>query len=193
MKLRFLVASLALGLLTTTAHAQTGLYLNPIAMHVSLSQADTGPYAFLGQNNTSAMFYGISLGGYYDFHSASKMKFGFDVRDAIVHSNNAALDNVLFGLRISGQPFSRPFRPYVQPAIGFGRSTSPSSPLHKTNAEFTLNAGVDYPIRKHIDWRMLELGYSSVGVINSSNFGYPTTFSAAKVFSISTGLVFRIH
>jgi len=193
MKLRFLVLSLALGLLTISARAQAGLYVNPIAMHVSISQPDNGPYAFLGDNNTSGMFYGISLGGYYDLHSTSKLKAGFDVRDAIVHGNNAAFDNVLFGLRLSGQPFSRPFRPYVQPVIGFGRSTSPFSSLHKSNVEYGVYAGVDYPLKKHLDWRIAEVGFTSVGIINSSNFGYPTTISSATVISVSTGLVFRFH
>lgn len=45
-------------LLVPASHAQIGLYVNPIATHVTNSVADTGPFAFPGDGVTSRTFLG---------------------------------------------------------------------------------------------------------------------------------------
>ncbi len=62
-----------------------GLYLNPVAIRITNSTPDTGLFAFLGQNATSHMFYGVNLGGYYDWQAKPKVGVGMDVRETIVH------------------------------------------------------------------------------------------------------------
>ncbi|MDR3734720.1 MAG: hypothetical protein P4L10_04190 [Acidobacteriaceae bacterium] len=193
MKLRFFALLFAFVLLSITAQAQTGLYLNPVAIRVSNSVADTGPYAFLGSGNTSQMFYGVSLGGYYDFKHTSSIGLGVDMRDAITHGNSAMLNSFLVGVRLNAKPLAKPFNFYIEPVVGMGTTRSPHSPRRLSKEQFGVFGGVDYPIQKHIDWRIAEVGYSSLSTINSSNFGYPLTISSSKLLSITTGLVFRIH
>jgi hypothetical protein len=193
MKLRFFVLPLAFVLLSITVQAQTGLYLNPVAIRVSNSTPDSGPFSFLGNGATSNMFYGVSMGGYYDFHHTSTVGLGLDMRDSLTHGNDAMLNSFLLGVRITAKPLAKPFKFYVEPAIGAGSSRSPFSPRRLTKQQYSIFGGVDYPIQKHIDWRMVEVSYSSLTTINSSNFGYPLTAGASKLMGISTGLVFRIH
>ena len=84
MKLRYFATVVVLVLTTVAAHAQTqgnvGLYFNPVAIRISNSNADSGSFAFLGQNATSNVFYGYNLGGYYDFYHSGSMSAGLDVR-----------------------------------------------------------------------------------------------------------------
>jgi hypothetical protein len=193
MKLRFLavVAVVAAFTCTITAHAQVGLYLNPVATRISNSVGDTGPYAFLGQNSKSQMFYGVDFGGYYDFFHGTKLNAGFDMRDSIVHGNNAMLNSFLVGVRVSGKPFDRPFKPYLQGSVGAGSSRAPTGGAKTTRAQYGLFAGVDYPIAKHVDFRILEVGYSSLTTVSSETIGGTSTIPASNLLNFSTGLVFR--
>jgi len=189
MKLRSLVPALILSL-STIAHAQVGLYMNPIAIHVTNPQVDTGAFAFLGENSTSQMFYGVNFGGYYNFHHTKPVDIGFDMRDSIVRHDGASLNSFLVGLRVSGKPGSFPVKLYVQPMFGSGTSKSEFTTIHKTNFEYSVLAGVDYPLRKHIDFRAIELGYGSVSTVSSANFGGLIPIPAAHLVTISTGFVF---
>jgi len=138
MKLRFLavVAVVAAFTCTITAHAQVGLYLNPVATRISNSVGDTGPYAFLGQNSKSQMFYGVDFGGYYDFFHGTKLNAGFDMRDSIVHGNNAMLNSFLVGVRVSGKPFDRPSSRTCKAQSAPARPAPPQAaqrpPVHNT-------------------------------------------------------------
>jgi hypothetical protein len=193
MKLRFLALLLAFSALPLAAQVDGGgLYLNPVAIRISNSTADTGLFAFLGQNATSQMFYGINLGGYCDWKVQPKLDVGFDVRETIVHGNNASLDSLLFGARIVDKPFKMPLRLYVEPALGLGRSTSPYSPAHHSGLEIHIFAGGDYRLQKYVDWRVAEIGYGSVPTINSADFGNLASIPSSRLFSVTTGLVFRI-
>ena len=191
MKLRFFVLPLTLALTTIAAHAQGGLYFNPIVTRVSNSQADSGPLAFLGQGNTSQIFGGVVLGGYYDVYKAPKFEVGLDLRDEIEHGNGASLNNFLFGARIAAKPQST-FKPYAQIAIGDGRSKSQLSPIHATKFEYVISGGIDRPLNKHVDWRVIEIGYGSVTTMSSYLYGGPVDIPAANLLNFSTGFVFRI-
>ena len=90
-----------------------GIYLNPVFDHISTSTADTGTFSFLGPGTTSRMFYGLDIGGYYDFFHAPKFNAGIDVRDVITHGNNAELKSFLVGARVSTK-FREKIKPYVQ-------------------------------------------------------------------------------
>jgi hypothetical protein len=212
MKLRFLVFTLAL-LAATSAVAQKnydpgqpatvkapgdsdkafGLYLNPLMSRISLSTADSGPYAFLGTGNTSRIFGGVDFGAYYDFLHEGRAMLGIDMRDVVEHGNSgSSLNSFLVGVRISFKPSAASrFRPYIMPQIGSGRSHSAQSPINKTNVQYGLSAGLDYRMKKHVDFRVFEVGYGSVTAVNSSEFNQPTNIGAASLINVSTGLVFR--
>jgi len=191
MRLKFLLPAFALALSTAAAHAQAGIYLNPIFTRVSISTQDTGPFAFLGQNKTSRIFGGVMLGGYYEFSHQPKFDVGVDLRDEIEHSNNASLNSFLIALRVSAHPMVFQLKPYVEIAGGEGRSESPLSPVHVTKAEYGGFLGLDKRLNRHVDWRIVELGYSSVTTISSAIYNGPTPIPAAKMINASTGFVFR--
>ena|ERR1035437_426992 len=193
MKLRYLATVVALALTTVALHAQVGLYLNPIAIRVSNSVADSGPYAFLGQNSTSNVFYGYNLGGYYDFLHSGKLDTGFDVRFSDLHANNAMMRNFLIGVRFSGKPFDRPFRPYVQASIGEGTSKSPFATVHVSKVNYAILGGVDYTLARHVDWRVAEIGYGALTTVSSATVGAGgnVAIPQSKLIHFGAGLVFR--
>jgi hypothetical protein len=212
MKLRLLVPCLALALLNLAARAQdnpsqvnpsnasqigvgstdVGLYVNPVGIHITNSKADTGTFAFLGDNKTSQTFYGANIGGYVNFYHAPRFDAGIDVRDSIVASNNAHLNSFLVGARFIAKPIAESFKPYLQVSVGVGSSKAPTSPIHLNRLQFGIFGGLDYTLAKHVDFRAFELGYGAVTTINSGDFGGPTTFPSSRLFSVSTGLVFRV-
>jgi hypothetical protein len=212
MKLWSLVLCLPLALSTLTTHAQdnpspvspsnasttgvgpgdVGLYVNPVANHITNSQPDTGTFAFLGNNVTSRTFWGADFGGYVNFYHAHGYDAGIDIRDAIVTGNNARLNSFLVGARFIAKPIAESFKPYLQLSIGAGSSKPPTSPIKLTRFQFGLFGGLDYTLAKHVDFRAFEIGYGAVDTINSGNFNGTISFPSSRVLSISTGLVFRV-
>jgi hypothetical protein len=193
MKLRFVFCLLALAAasLSASADAQVGVYFNPVVTRVGISQTDTGPFAFLGENTTSRFFGGVDMGGYWDFLHEQGFEAGVDVRDTIVHGNNAALNSFTVAARVEAHPWRHGIRPYAQLAVGAGRTKSEVSIVHVTKPEFGVFAGLDYPLGPHVDFRAVELGYGSVTTISSQLYGGLTPIPAATLFNISSGLVFR--
>jgi hypothetical protein len=191
MKLRFLVPALALALTTIAAHAQIGVYVNPVVSRISNSVADTGPFAFLGDGQTSQIFGGVDFGGYYDFAHYSKFDVGADMRDALQHGNSASLNSFMVGLRLAAHPMAFGLKPYGQFSIGAGRTRAPLSAAHLTRTQYGFYGGVDKALNKHVDWRIVEVSYGSVGTISSHTFGGPIAIPSASVLGFSTGFVFR--
>jgi len=198
MKLRLLVPTFALALLsvgfTSAAAAQgpVGLYFNPFVSRISNSQADTGPFAFLGDGNTSAIFGGVDFGGYVNFSHSPGFDVGIDVRDSIQHGNSASLNSFLVGPRVAFKPKTFGLSPYVQLSVGSGRSVSPYSPAHTTKVEYVLSAGIDKSLNRHVDFRVIEVGYGSVSAVSSSVHNGGTSIPAARTLNFSTGFVFRL-
>ncbi len=195
MKVRFFLVAAATFLTSTALHAQYGaLYVNPIASRISNSTADTGTFAFLGQNVTSRIFWGVNFGGYYDVKRSDKFALGGDVRDSILHGNNAGLNNFLVGLRIS-RPAPERLRPYVEPFVGAGTSRAPETTIHVTKAEYGIFAGLDYALGHHVDFRVFEVGYGSLTTASSKTIGGSSgsaNIPSATLLNFSSGLVFRI-
>ncbi len=212
MKLRFLVPCLAFALMNLAAVAQdnpspvnpstassrgvgpgdVGLYVNPVGIGIRNSMADTGVFAFLGDGTTKRTFYGAAIGGYVNFFHDPKFDAGIDIRDTIVNANNARLNSFLVGGRIISKPIAEKFKPYLQLSIGVGSSKAPHSTIRLNRFEYDIYGGLDYTLSKHVDFRAVELGYGSVSTINSGNFNGTQSFSASSLFSVSTGLVFRV-
>jgi hypothetical protein len=212
MKLRFLAPCLAFAVMTLAARAQdnpstvtpstasttgvgsrdVGLYVNPIGIHITNSTPDSGVFAFLGTGVTSRTFYGAAIGGYVNFYHAQKFDAGVDIRDSIVTANNARLNSFLVAARFVAKPLAEKFSPYLQVGVGVGTSKPPTSPIKLNRFQYGIYGGLDYSLHKHVDFRVVELGYGQVTTINSGDFGGTTTFPSSGLFSVSTGLVFRI-
>ena len=194
MKLRYLATVVVLALTTVAAHAQVGLYLNPIAINVRNSVQDTGPFNFLGTGSTARTFWGADFGGYYDFYHASNgIGAGIDLRQSVLHANNAALKEFFFGVRVSAKPFARPFKPYVEAAIGAGATKSPGSQISVKKVDYRFYGGLDYTLQRHIDIRAIEVGYGTLGTISSATVGAGGNIAipSSQLISVSSGLVFR--
>ena len=194
MKLRFFAAIVVSFAMTTiAAHAQVGIYVSPIATHIANSVADTGPFAFLGENSKSQWFYGISIGGYYDLYNQGKLRAGIDIRDTIQHGNNASVNQFLVGARVSGSPFKRPFKPYGQLSVGAGTTKAPTNQLHLTRAVFSGAGGVDYTLNRRFDWRIIEVSYGSLTTISTASIGSGQSIPNSRLLGLSTGIVIHIH
>ena len=117
---------------------------------------------------------------------------GVDIRDTILTANNARLNSFLVGGRVVAKPLAEKFKPYLQLSVGVGSSKPPHSPIKLNRLQYGIYGGLDYTLAKHVDFRAFELGYGAVSTINSGNFNGTTSFSASRMFSVSTGLVFRV-
>jgi hypothetical protein len=166
--------------------------VNPIGIGIRNSQPDTGVFAFLGDNTTKRTFFGADIGGYVNFYHAQKYDAGLDIRDVIVSANNARLNSFLVAGRVAAKPIAEKFKPYAQLSVGVGSSKAPHSNVRVSKFEFGIYGGLDYTLSKHVDFRAFELGYGSVSTINTGNFNGATTFPNSSLFSVSTGLVFRV-
>jgi hypothetical protein len=193
MNFRYLALAVGLALTTLAAHAQVGLYINPVAIRVSNSQADSGPFAFLGENSKSNIFYGVNIGGYYNFYHQGKTEVGLDIRDSFTNGNSATLNSFLVGVRVATEPFKRPLKPYLQASVGVGTTRPPTSSVRSNRAQFGIFGGADYTLSRHVDFRVVEIGFNSVTTASSSTIGGVGNIPASKLLSFSTGLVFRFH
>jgi hypothetical protein len=197
MKLRYLATVVVLALTTVAANAQSqgnvGLYFNPIATRVSNSVVDSGPFAFFGQNSTSQVFWGYQMGGFYDFYHSGKLSAGLAGRFSDQHANNAMLKNFLVGVRVSGTPFSRPLKPYIEAGFGKGTTKAPASTVHVGKVDYAVFGGVDYTLARHVDFRVIEVGYGSLTTVGSATVGAGGNIAipASTLLNFSSGLVFR--
>jgi hypothetical protein len=169
-----------------------GLYLNPYFTHISNSQADNTTSSFLGPNTTSRMFYGLQMGGYYDFFHSGPLAAGFTMRWSDQHGNNAAIRDFQVGLRVAGQVGTR-LRPYAEVTVG-DASTKPEASVVRINkAAYAVYGGADYSLAKHVDLRAIEVGYGSVTTASQSTVGQGngSNYPASTLLSFSTGFVFR--
>lgn len=191
MRLRFVLAAVVLAAVAASARAQVGVYVNPVFTRISNSTPDSGPFAFLGEGATSRNFGGLDFGGYYDISRGPGMKFGVDLRDTTVHGGTANLNVFSVAARVEAPAIGRGIRPYLQLAAGAARSKADLSLVHTTRGMFGIFAGIDYPLGRHVDFRVVELGYGSVTTANSYIYGGPTPIGASSLVHISSGLVFR--
>jgi len=195
MKLLFSLVLSAIFLIPASAQAQIGLYINPVASHISTSKADSGTFAFLGDGNTSAWFEGVNIGGYYDRYHLKTVDVGFDVRDTYQGSNNARLNDFFVGARVVGKNLMGPmWRPYVQLSGGAATSRAPHSTISTTRGAWGVFVGADYKLSRVVNVRAFEVGYGTVTTISSATVGSAaTSLPSSNQFQVSAGLVFRIR
>jgi hypothetical protein len=103
------------------------------------------------------------------------------------------LRDFLVGVRVSGPPFKRPFKPYGEITLGSGTTKAPNATVEIRKLDYAIFGGVDYTLARHVDWRVFELGYGSLVTVSTATVGaggpFPTT--ASKLINFSSGLVFR--
>src|SRR5665213_2331444 len=164
MKLRNAASAVVLLLTAAASHAHAqsqgnfGLYLNPLATRISNSKVDPGPYSFLGPNDTSRMFWGVQMGGYYDFFHSGPLAAGVTVRFSDQHAANAGMRDFQVGARVSGAVGTR-LRPYVEATVGDASTKPEKSKVRVSKAAYAVYGGVDYSLARHVDLRDIEVGY----------------------------------
>jgi hypothetical protein len=198
MKLRQTASAVVL-LLTAAAsyaHAQSqgnfGLYLNPLATRISNPKTDPGPYSFLGPNDTSRVFWGFQMGGYYDFFHSGPLAAGVTVRFSDQHALNAGIRDFQVGARVSGAVGTR-LRPYAEVTIGDASTKAQKSAIRVSKAAYAVYGGVDYSLARHVDLRAIEVGYGSATTVSGATVGQGdgSTYVSSKLLSFSSGFVFR--
>jgi hypothetical protein len=194
MKLRSLVLALAFAAATSVAaRAQGALYVDPVAVRASISKADPSLYSFLGPGTTSRMFYGVDFGGFYDIPmQQKKFEVGVDLRDTVLHGNNALLNSFVLGPRIAFSPFTHPFHPYVEPFVGIGETRAPNTAIKVSKVQYGVFGGIDDEFSRRVTWRVVEVGYSSLTTVSGGTVGASESIPAAKLLSITSGLTFRL-
>ena len=191
MKLRWLLPAVGLLLMTAGARAQVGLYITPMGTHVTNSQADTGVFAFLGQDATSRTFGGVGIGAYYELGHDPKVNFAVDMRDEVEHGGGAFMNSFLVGAKVSGKLANPRLKPYVQLSGGLGSTRSPLSVVKADKAMYKVYAGMDIALNPHVDFRALEIGYGTLTTISSALYGGSKPIPAADLLSFASGFVFR--
>ena len=191
----FPLFALLLPLASPNAHAQGALYVTPVATRVGLSTADSSPtFAFLGTGVTSRMFYGVQFGGFYDIPLQRKqVEVGIDVRDSVLHGNSAFLNSFLVGPRLAVPLADHPrLHPYVEPVVGVGSTRAPRTAIKVNKLQYGVFVGADYDLNRHVTFRAVELGFSSLTVANGGIIGQTETVPAATLFTVASGLTFRL-
>lgn len=179
MKFRWLAALLSLAL-CTAVHAQIAAYGLFSIPHVANNSAQTTTWN-----------YGPTIGIYDDFFHVGPLSLGADLRAGYSHSSTQNYRDVLFGVRVAAKAPVLPIKPYIQGEIGVGsvgggKQTGPVAPIYSNKATYGVLGGVDLTVFPHIDFRALELGFTSqkgTAYQNPSN---------TNVFTLSTGIVIRL-
>ena len=193
MKLRTIALVLSVALVSAAAHAQTGVYLTGDAQQFTQKGVDYTLTSPSSKNIDKLWLYGAAYGVYYDFFHSGPLTAGFDVRESDLHANNAMLRSFLVGARVSAKPFTRPIKPYAQFSLGLGTTKPPVGTVHVSKFDYVLYGGVDYTLQKHIDFRVMEIGYGSLTTVSTATVGGGGTqyIPASTQISFSSGLVFR--
>ena len=193
MKLRLIAAFAGLAMATGAVQAQVGIYLTPMAARISNSTADNSVFAFLGPNNTSRYFEGFGIGAYDDLFHSGGLSAGVDVKVDLLRGGGSQVNSFLVGGRVSFKPVAIPIRPYVAVNGGVGGTKAAHNPLYVSKAEYGAQVGIDYPLGKFVDFRVAEVGFSSLQTVSGEtvNSGRPLP-PASRLITFGTGIVFRL-
>ncbi len=219
-KALFLFPALALAALS--AHAQFSAYGSVTLDHLTgintspvLNTLTPGPCT--GTVTTDCTSYrssvnpiGFTGGVSYDVKQVGPVLLTADVR-GIFESNHQGgqtyaqgagthIYSVLGGVKGSFNTPLSYLRPYVEGAVGYGRSNygvlTNAGAIHSTgnavlpgvstqgNIEYHVFAGVDLRVLPVADWRVVELGYGALQETGTYSHNYP-------LYTVSTGVVFH--
>lgn len=122
---------------------------------------------------------GPIFGVYGDKGHVFFVRTGLDLRGSYLFGGEATrLDGVLAGPRLAVNPKTFPLHPYAEGLIGLGQYHSGALPKPNmgpamasySKLEYQALGGMDLVMTPRVDWRVLELSYSTIsGLGNSSH------------------------
>jgi hypothetical protein len=116
-----------------------------------------------------------------------------DARVNILRGGGAQLNSFLVGARFAFKPVSLPFKPYVEVNGGVGGTKAAHNPLYVSKAQYGAQVGIDYPLGRFVDFRVGEVGFSSLQTVSSGTVNSGTALPpASRLITFGTGIVFRI-
>ena len=141
---------------------------------------------------------GFTGGVYYDFKNIGPFRLGADLRGTELTSKRGAISTSdgagvhmysgLGGLRLVFHTPLAPLHPYVEGAVGIGRSDYGLGYAMANNLEYHGFAGLDVRVSSFLEFRVVELGIGGLQPVGS----HPGTNSGAvPLESVSAGIVFR--
>jgi len=131
----------------------------------------------------SRELFGPTGGLIVSLHSGHNMDLGADFRASYLQesgANAASLTGFLIGPRVATH-YKR-LKPYGEFLMGFARynNNSATAPEQTTDSEVELNAGLDFAVKKHFDWRVIDYSWAKY-LADSGEFN-PRTYSTGVVF-----------
>jgi len=196
MRRTVLLAALVL-LAVASAHAQVALYVTSSSDHLSSVATGLGLSGGTYQEQyTSFWTSGIGGGVTLNFLPLGPVKLGFDLRGS-TRPGTIGADTAMGGFKVGFNPPLIHLKPYVQVSGGYvatrtvNISTSPSNPgqtvggtFNNQYAAWEVIGGIDYPLVKFVDLRLVEVGGGSgVSILGS------TSTPNISLFTINTGIV----
>jgi hypothetical protein len=178
------------------AHAQVAIYVTSSSDH--LSNVQTGSVLTSGSYQEQyASYWTSGIGGGVTFNfPPGPVKLGFDLRGS-TRPGTPGADTAMGGIKVGFNPPLIHLKPYVEVAGGYvatrtvNISTSSSNPSQTIGGTFSnkyaaweILGGVDYPLIKFVDLRLIEVGggtgVSVPGLSNGRDI---------SLFTVNTGLV----
>jgi hypothetical protein len=117
-------------------------------------------------SNSAVMVYGAGVGIYDNFIHLGPVQVGGDLRGDLSSGNRYSYRSVLIGLPVGVKLPLLPVRPYLEPVAGvdgskYTGSTAPGiTTSHSYKLAYGFVGGVDWTVLPHIDWRVVEAGYT---------------------------------
>jgi hypothetical protein len=169
MRLKLCACFVAVLFSSVTAWSQAGVYVLFTGANLDSS------------NTVSTRIYGPTFGLYANFPTPV-VKFGGDVRAALLNGQGTRNYYAVTGPRLEVDLPVLSLNPYIEALVGGGDSISTAYPKSTLHIDYELLAGVDRKLLPILDWRVLEFSYTA-------NIG-----GAGNIHTkaLSTGLVFRI-
>lgn len=181
---------IAVLLFAASARAQVAAYVTSSSGHFS-----SVPTGVTGTSNQEeyASYWASGIGGgvTLNFLPAGPLKLGFDFRGSTRPGTTGA-DTAMGGIRLSINPPLLRIKPYVQASAGYVATRTANVSSGLAGATFTnkcaaweILGGIDYPLMKFLDFRVIEVGGGQAYPLLSS-FN-----SNISMFTINTGVVFH--
>lgn len=196
MRRNILLAVLA-PLFVACAQAQVAIYVTSSSDH--LGNVQTGSVLTNGSYQEQYASYwtsGIGGGVTLNFLPLGPVKLGFDFRGS-THPGTVGADTAMGGFKVGFNPPLIHLKPYIEAAGGYvatrtvNISTSASNPSQTIGGTFSnkyaaweILGGIDYPLIKFVDLRLIEVG-GGTGV-SVPGFSVGPNIS---LFTVNTGLV----